>query len=50
MKNIFINITVNLQSLLKLSHQSNVNTNKSDIVCNYSNNYYGDQQCLPVKD
>lgn len=49
MKNILININVNLQALLKSTQHQNAKTNKSTVECNYSDNYYGDQQCQPMK-
>ena len=49
MKNIFVNISENLQNLLKLNHQDSSNTNKQKVECNYSNNYYGDQQCQTIE-
>jgi hypothetical protein len=49
MKNIFVNISINLQNLLKLNHQDSSNINKQEVECNYSNNYYGDQQCQPIE-
>jgi hypothetical protein len=40
------NINENIQAILNLAHQCNVELNKQQqIECNYTNNYYGDQQC-----
>lgn len=40
------NIIKNIQALLNSAHQDNVELNQQQqIECNYTNNYYGDQQC-----
>ena len=44
------NIIENIQALFNLTHQDNVELNKlQQIECNYTNNYYGDQQCQAMK-
>jgi len=44
------NIIKNIQALLNSTHQDNVELNKQQqIECNYTNNYYGDQQCQAMK-
>jgi hypothetical protein len=40
----------NIQALLNSAYQRNVELNKQQqIECNYTNNYYGDQQCQAMK-
>lgn len=43
------NIIKNIQALLNSAHQDNVELNQQQIECNYTNNYYGDQQCQAMK-
>jgi hypothetical protein len=44
------NIIKNIQTLLNSAHQRNVELNKQQkMECNYTNNYYGDQQCQAMK-
>ena len=44
------NIIENIQTLLNSAHQRNAQINEQQqIECNYANDYYGDQQCQPIK-
>lgn len=48
--NMSVNMSENIQTLLNLTHQPNTDVkSQQQVECNYPNNYYGDQQCQPIR-